>query len=155
MKKLQWVMTISFMFLLIGVGNLTLVYPQDTSNSSSSSSVSIHEKIEIPLEEQTEEIKKRLKKLRERENLIEIARQAGFTDQELQEITIEDGGETINVWNYIIQEKERFKKARKAKEEASKKRYITVKDITDDLLQKETDQVSNLRENLIFSGEEE
>ncbi|MBF0287500.1 MAG: hypothetical protein HQM14_06750 [SAR324 cluster bacterium] len=152
MKKLQWRESLLFTFVLVGVIHFSLLYAQDAASTSKGSDAV---EVQVPLEEQTEEIKERLKDLRELQKLIDVARTAGFTDEELQEITIERGGETINVWNFVIQEKERFKKAKKAKEAASKKKYITVKDITDDLTQKEINQISNLRESLIFSGEEE
>lgn len=105
--------------------------------------------------DENEEAKQRSETLSEMENLIRVAREAGFTEDELREITVERDGEKINVWDFIQVEKERMALAKKEQEEAAKKRFITVSDITEDLNQRESRQISNLRDRLLFSGEEE
>lgn len=112
-------------------------------------------KTNIALDDETEAAKQRAKTLREMENLLKVAKEAGFTEEEFREITVERDGEKINVWDFIQAEKARIALAKKAQEEAAKKRYITVKDITEDLIQKESAQISKLRDNLLFSGEDE
>lgn len=106
-------------------------------------------------EKELEAAKARLKTLREYQKLIDVAKNAGFNDEELRKISVERDGETIFLLEFIEAEVRQMQKDKKEKEEASKKRYITVKDITEDLNLKESDQISNLRDTLIFSGEEE
>ncbi len=106
-------------------------------------------------EEETEEEKQRRQLLREMENYLQVATDAGFTEDELKEITIERDGETIYVWDFVERERQRIQKIIEARDEARKKRYITVKDITEDLMETESRELSRLRDNLIFSGEEE
>lgn len=107
------------------------------------------------LEDETEEAKQRADNLREMENLIRVAREAGFNEDELRDITVERDGEKINVWDFVQTEKERLALAKKEEEVAAKKRFITVNDITEDLNQRESRQISNLRDRLLFSGEDE
>ena len=109
----------------------------------------------VDSQEETEAAKQRAETLREMENLIHVAREAGFNEDELREITVEREGEKINVWDFIQKEKERLARAKEEQEAAAKKRFITVKDITEDLNERDSRQISNLRDNLLFSGEEE
>ena len=144
MKKWQWALFLSCALYVISV-NFSLLPAQETSDP--------------PLaltEEETEESRQRLKRRRDCERYIEVSRRADFTEEELKKnIIIQFGDESINCWDFVKAEEERMNQARKAQEEEAKKRYITVKDITEDLIKKESDQVSNLRDNLIFTGDQE
>ena len=148
MNKGFWMICLCSVFLSGASGSMFFTKAQTALNRSIGAT-------DIDLEDETEEAKLRARTLREMENLIAVAKEAGFTEEELKEITVEREGEKINVWEFIQQEKERLAMAKKAQEEAAKKRYITVQDITEDLILKESDQISNLRDNLIFSGEDE
>ena len=61
-----------------------------------------------------EERKEGFYDVEELKRLLEVARESGFTEKELREITIEDGGKVINVWDYL-KEVERRRRARAAK----------------------------------------
>lgn len=104
-------------------------------------------------EEEIEAEKQSIKRLLELEKLIKTAKSAGFTDEELQVITIERNGEKIKVWDFIKQERERMRLAKKKMMEASNKRYLTVEDITEDLIMNEGNQLKEIKNNSIFSGE--
>lgn len=106
-------------------------------------------------EEELKAAKALQSRLREYQRLIDVAKAAGFTDEELRQIKIEDEGETIYLVEFVEQAIAKMKADRQQKEEELKKRYITVKDITEDLIKKESGQVSILRDTLIFNGGEE
>ncbi len=107
-------------------------------------------------EEEIAEAKQRLKRKRDCERYIGISRNAGFTQKELEEnIIIRFGDESVNCWTFVKNEEKRIQQDKQAKEKAEKKIYITVKDITEDLLEKESDQVKRLRNKLTFTGDKE
>lgn len=85
----------------------------------------------------------------ELKRLLEVAREAGFSDKEMREITIEDDeGKIINVWAYL-EEVERLKRLkarqRKAQEE---KVYLTVQDVYADLKKDEPADLTRLRDKI-------
>ncbi|MBF0276713.1 MAG: hypothetical protein HQM13_02930 [SAR324 cluster bacterium] len=134
-------------FLLLSTG-FSLLYAQSSNISDLNTS-------ELS-DEEVAELKTRLKLKSDCERYIEISKKADFTQKELEEnIIIESGDESINCWTFVKNEEEKMKKDLQAKEKAEKKIYITVKDITEDLIEKESDQVSRLRDQLIFTGDKE
>lgn len=85
------------------------------------------------------------------ERLFQIARESGFTDQDIREITIEDEkGNIVNAWDYLEEIKRRRALKDKADEEKLHRLYITVQDILSDLRRREGDDLRKLREQTIF-----
>ena len=87
----------------------------------------------------------------ELKRLIQTAREAGFTDAQIQDITVEDpDGHVVKAWAYI-QEYERRKKEEEARKEAERKKvYLTPQDITAELDKKQTQEIEQLRDKLLL-----
>ena len=85
----------------------------------------------------------------ELKRLLEVAREAGFSDKEMREITIEDdNGKIINVWAYL-EEVERLKRLEAAKRKAEKEKvYLTVQDVFADLKKDEPADLTRLRDKI-------
>jgi hypothetical protein len=81
--------------------------------------------------------------------LIERAREAGMTDEELHKLEIRDGDRVINVMEY----KAEFERLQRLKDERLKaflsKQFLTVNDIFQELIVTEPDVIQKLREELI------
>ncbi len=88
-------------------------------------------------------------KVEELIELIDRAREAGISDEELKLLEIRDGDKQINVFDYI-KEKEltRLNKEERLKELLSKK-YLTVNDIYGELIKSEPEVIQKLREELV------
>jgi len=147
MKNWQWALFLSCAFYVSCVNFSQLqaqtVLTQDIDMSTLS-------------EEEIAEAKQRLKRKRDCERYIDISKNADFTQKELEEnIIIQFGDESVNCWTFVKNEEARIKQDQQAKEKAKKKIYITVKDITEDLLEQESDQVKRLRNRLNFTGDNE
>ena len=104
-------------------------------------------------EVKTEEEKK-AELLTEMKNLIKVAKEAGFSEKELMEITIQRDGESINVWQFIKDEESRMQTTKK-EEVKYRDRYFTVQDISKELTSKESKKLDKLRNELILSGEKQ
>ena len=86
------------------------------------------------------------------ERLFQIARESGFSEQEIREITIEDEeGKSVNAWDYLQDVKRRRSMQDKADQEKLKKIYITVQDILSDLRRREKDDLRKLRDESVFA----
>lgn len=82
-------------------------------------------------------------------DLIERARDAGMTDENLLKLEIRDGDKQINVMDYIEQQKlDQIKKDKMMAELLSKK-FLTVNDIYKELIKLEPEVIEQLRENLV------
>lgn len=82
-------------------------------------------------------------------DLIEKAREAGMSDEELKKLEIRDGDREINVWEYIEREKlARMKEDAMLRELLSKK-FLTVNDIYNELIKTEPRVIKKLREELV------
>ena len=85
----------------------------------------------------------------ELKRLLEVAREAGFSEKEMREITIEDdNGNVINVWKYLeeVERKKRLEaEKRKAQEE---KVYLTVQDVFEELEKGEPADLTQLRDKI-------
>jgi DNA-binding transcriptional MerR regulator len=81
--------------------------------------------------------------------LMEVAREAGFSDEEMREITIEDDeGNIINVWKYL-EEVERKKRLEAEKRKAQQEKiYLTVQDVFTELQKDEPDDLTRLRSKI-------
>jgi len=81
--------------------------------------------------------------------LIEIAREAGYSEEEIESLTIKDENKALNAMKYIQQElKEKKTKNLEFKKLLSKK-YLTIQDILNDLLALEPKALSSFRDNLL------
>lgn len=91
----------------------------------------------------------RFYKVNELVELIDKARKAGISDEELEGLEIRDGDKQINVLDYI-EEKELAKllKEKRLKELLSKK-FLTVNDIYSELIKSEPEVIQKLREELV------
>lgn len=85
----------------------------------------------------------------ELKRLLAVAREAGFSDKEMREITIEDGeGKIINVWAYL-EEVERLKRLEAEKRKAQEEKvYLTVQDVFTDLKKDEPADLTRLRDKI-------
>lgn len=81
--------------------------------------------------------------------IIEKARKAGFSDEDLKKLELRDGDRKINVIDYI-EEFERIKKSQDRQLQIFlKKKFLTVKDIFNELVNSEPEVIKKLREELV------
>ena len=100
------------------------------------------------------EEKERKKFLAEMETLIKAAQDAGFSEEDIREMTITRKGKTINVWEFL--EQERLKRKREERRRfVPRDRYLTVMDITSELQSLESRDLDTLRKKMVFVGAEE
>ncbi len=95
--------------------------------------------------------KARRKFLAELETLIKAARDSGFSEQEIREITITRKGKTINVWEHLEQERLRIERDERRRF-VPRERYLSVMDITGELESLETRKLDSLRKKMVFVG---
>ena len=100
------------------------------------------------------EEKERKKFLSEMETLIKAAQDAGFSEQDIREMTITRKGKTINVWEFLEQEKLK-RKLDERRRFVPRDRYLTVMDITSELQSLESRNLDTLRKKMVFVGAEE
>ena len=100
------------------------------------------------------EEKERKKFLAEMETLIKAAQDAGFSEQDIREMTITRNGKTINVWEFLEQEKLNRKREERRRF-VPRDRYLTVMDITSELQSLESRDLDTLRKKMVFVGAEE
>ena len=98
--------------------------------------------------------KERKKFLAEMETLIKAAQDAGFSEQDIREMTITRKGKTINVWEFLEQEKLKRKREERLRF-VPRDRYLTVMDITSELQSLESRNLDTLRKIKVFVGAEE
>jgi hypothetical protein len=85
------------------------------------------------------------------ERLFQIARESGFTEDDVREITIEDEeGNIVNAWDYLQEIKRRRAMQDQADQEKLHRLYITVQDILADLRKRERADLRKLRESTVF-----
>lgn len=95
--------------------------------------------------------KEREKFLSELETLIKAARDSGFSEQEIREISITRKGKTINVWEHLEQERMRQEREERRRF-VPRERYLNVMDITGELESLETSKLDELRKKMVFVG---
>ena len=105
------------------------------------------------LTENQKEEKKRQLLLREMQRLIETARMAGFSEEEIRKIKLQRNGKVYDVWSFVEEEKQRYSQQQTISQQP--KKYLTVQDITEELIEGESESLSTIRQELFFSGEEE
>ncbi len=87
--------------------------------------------------------------LQELIRLIEIARESGFTEDEIKEITIEDHGRVIKALEYYNKVMEQRAQREKALKDRENRVYLTVDDILKELAAKEPADLKKLRDDLV------
>lgn len=81
--------------------------------------------------------------------IIERARKAGFSDEDLKKLELRDGDQMINIMDYM-EDLERLRKLKdKRLQEFLNKRFLTVKDIYNELVATEPEVIKKLREELV------
>jgi hypothetical protein len=81
--------------------------------------------------------------------LIEISREAGFSEQQLRGLEIRDGSRTVNVMEYIHRIESKKLQKKEALKNFLSKQFLTVQDIYDEMLKLEPDTLIQLREELV------
>lgn len=89
--------------------------------------------------------------LEELKRLLEIARESGFSEEQIRKITVEDDeGNVVIAWKFI-QEIERRRKAEADRVAAEKSRvYLTPRDVFDELDGQQKGDINRLRNSLQF-----
>jgi hypothetical protein len=107
----------------------------------------------LPVASQTRNAPSRAS-IEEMHRLIEVAREAGLTDEQIRQITIEDEfGNVINAWDYL-QELDKRKEVELARREEEQNRvYLTPQDIFRELRARERPDLDQLRDRLPFDRE--
>jgi DNA-binding transcriptional MerR regulator len=87
----------------------------------------------------------------ELKRLIQIARESGFSDEQIREITVEDeAGNTINAYEFL-QAYEKAQKAEAARIAAEQSKvYLAPQDITRELDKKQPKDLEQLRDKMLF-----
>ncbi len=103
----------------------------------------------VPVRTQTpQKGRKQFYELIELTKLIEKAKEAGFSDEEIENLQIRDGEQVINVTDYIgrIKGKKIFEQEKL--DDFKKKKFLTVRDIFVELVKLEPNVLTRLREEL-------
>jgi hypothetical protein len=103
----------------------------------------------IPAQEAGTAVRNKYYSVEELIQLIERARDAGISDENLQKLEIRDGNQEINVLDYIEQEKLDQLKKDKLLTELLGKKFLTVNDIYKELIKMEPEVIEKLREELV------
>lgn len=83
--------------------------------------------------------------------LIEAARQAGLTEDQIRQLTLQDEeGNSINAWDYLQAQLEQKRKQEALEREERTKVYLTVRDVFADLRKGEAADLNQLREQLSY-----
>ena len=86
----------------------------------------------------------------ELERLIDVARESGFTQKDIEEITIQDEGREINAWEFLQNMKRKRALERERARAQSTKIYLTIQGILADLAKEKKDDLSTLRDESIY-----
>lgn len=89
--------------------------------------------------------------IEELKRLIDAARESGFTEEQIREITVEDeDGNVINAWEFL-QEHERRRRAEAERIAAERARvYLTPHDVISELDANQPGDINSLREKMLF-----
>ena len=104
----------------------------------------------VPTAPAQEGLSEDLYDIRELERLIQIARESGFTEEEVKKITIEAEGQVINAWEFLEARRRAQKEAEEEARRLASKQYLTVKDVFDELDEKHEKDLQTLREKSVF-----
>jgi hypothetical protein len=85
------------------------------------------------------------------ERLFHVAKESGFGEAELRQITIEDeNGKTVNAWEYLQEMKQRRNVKDRGVQERLQKIYLTVQDVLAELHRREKADLRDLRDKSVF-----
>jgi hypothetical protein len=85
------------------------------------------------------------------ERLFHVAKESGFGEAELRQITIEDEhGKTVNAWEYLEEMKRRRTVKTTGDQERLRKIYLTVQDVLAELRRREKEDLRDLRDKSVF-----
>ncbi|MDH4225154.1 MAG: hypothetical protein OEW12_05865 [Deltaproteobacteria bacterium] len=104
-----------------------------------------------PAQGQGQGRKEKFYQLDELIKLFKIAKESGFSEQQLHEITIEDEGKTINAWDYLqklLAKKEGDEKRQKM---LMGKIYLSVQEVMDELNEKNPEDLTQLRKSMLLN----
>jgi hypothetical protein len=88
----------------------------------------------------------------ELKRMIQLAKESGFTEQQIKEITVEDEtGKVVNAWQYLQDYEKRQKEEAARKAAERKKVYLTPQEITAELDKKQPQELDQLRDKLLLS----
>lgn len=100
-------------------------------------------------QQQSYEARRQFYKLNELIRIIDQAREAGMSDEDLKNLELHDGDRKINVLEYIA-ELERLKAMKdKELEKFLSKKFLTINDIFNELIVSEPSVIKKLRERLV------
>jgi plasmid stabilization system protein ParE len=105
-------------------------------------------------EEEEAAERERRKFVRELESLLKAARDAGFPEEEVREITLQRDGKIVNAYEFLEQEKRKTARIESRRLEY-RDRYLTVQDIMSEMKSQESVKLDRLREDMVFVGAEE
>jgi DNA segregation ATPase FtsK/SpoIIIE-like protein len=105
----------------------------------------------LPVSSQTRPNKPARPPIQELLTLIEAARQAGLTEDQIRQLTlIDEEGNSINAWDYLQGQLEAKRKQEAFELEQRTKVYLTVRDVFADLRKRESQDLDQLREQLPY-----
>jgi hypothetical protein len=100
-------------------------------------------------QEQSQQARRQFYKLNELIKIIDQAREAGMSDEDLKNLELDDGGRKINILEYMA-ELERLKALKdKELEDFLSKKFLTINDIFNELIVSEPKVIKKLREKLV------
>lgn len=100
-------------------------------------------------QEQSYRASRQFYNLKELIRIIDQAREAGMSDEDLKSLELHDGNRKINVMEYIA-ELERLKAMKdKELEDFLSKKFLTINDIFNELIVSEPNVIKKLRERLV------
>ncbi|MBI4082930.1 MAG: hypothetical protein HY423_10005 [Candidatus Lambdaproteobacteria bacterium] len=85
------------------------------------------------------------------QRLLDVAKEAGFTDEQIKSITVEDESRLIRAWEHIQEQKLQRERLEKAKAEREKRVYLTVQDVFNELLAADPEDLKKLRDSLFLN----
>ena len=88
------------------------------------------------------------------QTLLKAAQDSGFSQEDIRDITITRKGKTIVIWEFLEQEKLRREKEERRRF-VPRDRYLSVRDISQEIQSQETRKLDALRQKMIFVGAEE
>ncbi len=105
----------------------------------------------LPVSSQTRPNKPTTPPVQELLQLIEAARQAGLTEDQIRQLTlVDEEGNSINAFDYLQSQLEAKRKEEARERELRTKVYLTVRDVFADLRKGESQDLNMLREQLPY-----
>ena len=89
--------------------------------------------------------------VKELRRLLDVARESGFSEDEVRKITVEFQGEIINVWDFLAMLEKRKQDKLDADKAMREKPYHTVQDVFQDLEKEQPKDLERLRKDFRFN----